>query len=84
MINILGVVVAGIAGKIVMTLVMIAAPKMGMPKMDIMGLLGSMFKKEGIRPLGLVMHFMLGIIFAVMLSFEPELSSCSPVLYYLH
>ncbi len=65
MINIIGAVVAGIAGTIVMTLVMVAAPKMGMPKMDIVGVLGSMFKKEGNRPLGLAMHFMMGIVFAV-------------------
>ena len=65
MLNILGAVVAGIAGTIVMTMVMVVAPKMGMPKMDIVGLLGSMFKKEGVEPLGIVMHFMMGIIFAV-------------------
>ena len=69
MINILGAVVAGIAGTIVMTMVMVVAPKMGMPKMDIVGLLGSMFKKEGIKPLGLVMHFMMGIVFAIIYAF---------------
>ena len=69
MINIIGAVVAGIVGTIVMTLVMVAAPKMGMPKMDIVGLLGSMFKKEGVRPLGLMMHFMMGIVFAIIYAF---------------
>lgn len=69
MINIIGAVIAGIAGTIVMTMVMVVAPKMGMPKMDIVGLLGSMFKKEGIKPLGLMMHFMMGIIFAIIYAF---------------
>ena len=65
MLNILGAVVAGIAGTIIMTMIMVVAPKMGMPKMDIVGLLGSMFKKEVVKPLGLALHFMMGIIFAV-------------------
>jgi hypothetical protein len=38
---------------------------MGMPKMDMPALLGSMFGAPGSKILGLVMHFMMGIIFGV-------------------
>jgi uncharacterized membrane protein YagU involved in acid resistance len=61
----LGAVVAGIVGTIVITMVMAMAPKMGMPKMDIVGMLGSMFSPEGNRTLGMVIHLMMGIVFAV-------------------
>ncbi|VAW29993.1 hypothetical protein MNBD_CHLOROFLEXI01-3911 [hydrothermal vent metagenome] len=40
--NILGAIIAGIVGTIIMTMVMVMTPKMGMPKMDIVGMLGSM------------------------------------------
>ncbi len=63
--NILGAIIAGIVGTIVMTMVMVMAPKMGMPKMDIVGMLGSMFSAEGNRMMGLAMHVMMGIVFAI-------------------
>jgi len=63
--SILGAIIAGIVGTIVMTMVMVMAPKMGMPKMDIVGMLGSMFKAEGNRTMGMMMHFMMGIVFAI-------------------
>jgi uncharacterized membrane protein YagU involved in acid resistance len=63
--NILGAIVAGIVGTIVMTIVMVMAPKMGMPKMDIVGMLGSMFSAEGNRSVGMVIHLMMGVVFAI-------------------
>lgn len=63
--SILGAIVAGIVGTIVFTVVMNMAPQMGMPKMDIVGLLGSMFSPEGNRILGLGMHLMMGVVFAL-------------------
>jgi hypothetical protein len=63
--NIVGAIVAGIVGTIVMTMVMVMAPKMGMPKMDIVGMLGSMFSPESNRMVGMVMHFMMGVVFAI-------------------
>ena len=37
---------------------MVVAPKVGMPKMDIVGLLGSMFKKEGtLDPVNVIFFF---------------------------
>ena len=63
--NVLGAITAGIIGTIVMTMVMMMAPKMGMPKMDIVGMLGSMFSAESNRMVGMIMHFMMGIVFAI-------------------
>ena len=63
--NIFGAIVAGVVGTIVLTMVMNMAPKMGMPKMDIVGILGSMFSPEGNRIMGLALHLMMGVIFAI-------------------
>jgi Family of unknown function (DUF6789) len=63
--NILGAIIAGVVGTIVMTIVMVMAPKMGMPKMDIVGMLGSMFSAEGNRMMGMGMHFVMGVVFAI-------------------
>jgi hypothetical protein len=63
--SILGAIIAGIVGTVVMTMVMVMAPKMGMPKMDIVGMLGSMFNAEGNRTMGMGMHFMMGVVFAI-------------------
>lgn len=63
--NVIAAVVAGLVGTAVMTILMIVAPQMGMPKMDMPALLGSMFGAPGNKTLGLVMHFMMGIVFAV-------------------
>lgn len=63
--NILGAIVAGIVATIVMTTVMMMAPQMGMPKMDIVGMLGSMLSPDRNRALGMALHFMMGIVFAI-------------------
>ena len=63
--NVLGAIIAGVVGTIVMTMVMVMAPKMGMPKMDIVGMLGSMFNAESNRKMGMAMHFMMGVVFAI-------------------
>lgn len=63
--NVLGAIVAGIVGTIVMTMIMMMAPKMGMPKMDIVGMLGSMFDAKGNRSMGMGVHMMMGIVFAI-------------------
>jgi hypothetical protein len=41
--NLLNAFISGIAGTLVMTASMYIAPRMGMPKMDIIGMLGTMF-----------------------------------------
>jgi uncharacterized membrane protein YagU involved in acid resistance len=53
-------ILGGLAGTIVLTLLMyVAAPMMGIPKMDIAAMLGSML---GGWTVGLVMHFVNGVI----------------------
>jgi hypothetical protein len=63
--NIIGAIIAGIVGTIVITMVMEMAPKMGMPKMDMVGMLGAMFSPQSNRTLGLVIHLMMGVVFAI-------------------
>jgi len=63
--NVVGAIVAGLAGTVVMSMLMAMAPKMGMPKMDIVGMLGSMFDKKGNTMMGWGMHLMMGILFGI-------------------
>jgi len=63
--NIVSAIVAGLAGTVVMSMLMAMAPAMGMPKMDIVGMLGSMFSKDGNPMLGWMMHLMMGIVFGI-------------------
>jgi len=66
--NPVGAVVAGLVGTAVFTMILALAPRMGMPKMDIVGLLSTMFGKEN-RLLGWMMHLMMGVIFALIYAF---------------
>ncbi len=54
---------AGIAGTAVMTMITLIAPMMGMPKMNPAEMLAGMLGAPVI--VGWVMHFMIGVIFAV-------------------
>jgi len=63
--NIIGAVVAGLIGTAIISMMMAMAPKMGMPKMAIWEMLGSMFSPEGNVALGWVMHFVAGAVFAI-------------------
>ncbi len=63
--NVIGAIVAGLVGTVAMSMAIAMAPSMGMPKMDIVGMLGSMFSKEGNTALGWVLHLMMGIVFAI-------------------
>lgn len=67
--NILSAVVAGIVATIVFTMILVMAPKMGMPKMDIVSLLGSMFSAKSNPVLGWTMHLMMGVVFALVYAF---------------
>ncbi|MCI0552205.1 MAG: hypothetical protein L0287_14735 [Anaerolineae bacterium] len=77
--NVFGAIVAGLVGTAVFTMVMILAPGMGMPKMDIVGMLGTMFGKEN-RALGWMMHAMMGIIFGLIYAFLWSRGILSPTL----
>ena len=65
--SVLAAVIAGLVATAVMTLMIYAGPMMGMPKMDMMGMLGTMFTEdEGTaRIVGGVIHFVMGVIFAL-------------------
>lgn len=65
--DIVGAIVAGLAGTAVMTALMYMAPMMGMPKMDIIGMLGTMVapNRDTAALLGVVIHFMMGVLFAI-------------------
>ena len=67
----LGAVAAGLVGTAVMTALIYMMPLMGLPKMDIIGMLGTMFTAdEGTANIvGTVVHFLLGIIFAIIYAF---------------
>lgn len=58
----MSLIVAGIIGTLVMTMVMVMAPKMGMPEMDIVGLLTSKVGK-GNKSIGWMVHLVMGIVF---------------------
>lgn len=75
--NVFGVIVAGLVGTIAISMVMAMAPKMGMPKMDIVDMLSTMFGKPN-RMLGWMMHFMMGIVFALIYAFLWSLGVGSP------
>ena len=66
--NILGAIVAGLVGTVAISAVMAMAPTIGMPKMDIVDMLSTMFGKPN-RLMGWMMHFMMGAIFALIYSF---------------
>ncbi len=63
--NVVGAIVAGLVGTAIISMVMAMAPKMGMPKMAIWEMLGSMFSSEGNVAMGWAMHFMAGAVFAI-------------------
>lgn len=67
--NILNAVIAGLVSTVVFTVILMMAPKMGMPKMDIVSLLGSMFSAKTNLVLGWMMHLMMGVIFALIYAF---------------
>lgn len=63
--DLVAAIAGGLVGTAAMTLLMTMAPMMGMPKMDMPALLGSMFGAPGSRLLGLLMHFMMGTVFGL-------------------
>ena len=63
--NVVAAVVAGVVGTAAISLLMAMGPKMGLPKMAIWEMLGSMFDPKGNRTLGWGMHLMMGVVFAL-------------------
>jgi len=64
--NYAAVVIAGLAGTVAMTILMYLAPLMGMPKLDIIAMLGTMFtsNKTVSTIIGVMAHLMMGVVFA--------------------
>ena len=61
--NIQKVVIAGVAGTVAMTVIMLIGPMMGMPKMDMGEMLGTMNPMVSMPYfMGWVMHFIIGTI----------------------
>ena len=60
-------IIAGVVGTLVMTAVMVVAPMMGMPKMSPPAMLSGMMGMPII--VGWMMHFMIGIAFALAYAF---------------
>ena len=60
-------ILAGIIGTVIMTLVIMVAPMMGMPKMSPPAMLSGMLGMPIF--VGWIMHFMIGIIFAVIYTY---------------
>ena len=67
--NILSAVIAGVIASLVFSMVLAMAPRMGMPKMDIVSLLGGMFSVKSNQALGWMMHLMMGVVFALIYTF---------------
>lgn len=65
--NVIGAIIAGLIGTAVMTLLMTVAPMMGMPKMNVIGMLGTMVTADPgtATAAGTFGHFMMGVIFAI-------------------
>ena len=63
--DLIAAIVGGLAGTATMTALMMMAPRMGMPKMDMPALLGSMFGAPGNKAMGLGMHLMMGVVFGL-------------------
>ena len=64
--NYVAVIIAGLAGTVAMTILMYLAPLMGMPKLDIIAMLGTMFTSNNTVStiIGVMAHFMMGVVFA--------------------
>jgi len=64
--NYIAVIIAGLAGTVAMTILMYLAPLMGMPKVDIIAMLGTMFtnSKTISTIIGVMAHLMMGVVFA--------------------
>jgi len=78
--NIISAILSGLAGTLMMTVLMYIAPAMGMPKMDIIGMLGTMFtaNQGAARVMGTVAHFMMGAVFAIIYALLWSLGIGSP------
>ena len=78
--DLISAIIAGLAGTGVMTAMMMMAPNMGMPEMDMPKLLGSIFGAPGNKMMGLGMHVMMGLVFGVIYALLFEASGSDSVI----
>jgi hypothetical protein len=64
--NVLGAIVAGVVGTLMLSLALRVAPQMGLPPMDFLGLLGTLFSRTPNRIVGWVLHLLIGILFGLL------------------
>ena len=76
--NIIGAIVAGIVATGLMSLALAGAPRMAMPKIDFVGLLGTLFSARENRIVGWVLHFFFGVLFAIIYAAVWSLGIISP------
>ena len=67
--DLIGAIIAGLAGTVVFSMLMMLGPMMGMPKMEIWAMLGSMFNPKGNLTLGWILHLMMGAIFGIIYAY---------------
>ena len=75
--NVLNAVISGTLGTFAISAAMAVAPMLGMPKMDIVDMLSTMFGKPN-RILGWIMHLMMGVVFALIYAYLWSLGIGSP------
>lgn len=73
-------IVAGIAGTVVMTIIMKVGGMMGMPKMDPPGMMANLLGAA--MPVGFVIHFLIGITWGAVFVylFNPKVGISNPIL----
>ena len=73
-------IVAGIAGTVVMTIVMKIGAMIGMPKMDPPGMMANLLGAA--MPVGFVIHFLIGITWGAIFVylFDPKVNISNPIL----
>lgn len=76
--NTIGAVMAGLVATGLMSLALSGAPRMAMPKIDFVGLLGTLFSARQNRGLGWMLHLLLGIVFALLYAVVWSLGIVSP------
>jgi hypothetical protein len=62
--SIVGAIVAGLIGTAVMSIAIVGAPQMGLPKMDFVGILAALVGLPGARGVGFVLHALIGVLWA--------------------
>ncbi len=63
-VNVTGAIAAGVIGTLVMSLALAGTPRMGMPEVDLVGLLGTLLDPRSNRGQGWMLHLLIGIVFA--------------------